>query len=58
MQVTEFSNEWYDTYGLGYRVVPRNVFFQYFPEYELEIGGPRNMSYKWNPEFELDQSKS
>ena len=54
----EFSNEWYDTYGLGYRVVPRNVFFQYFPEYELEIGGPRNMSYKWNPEFELDQSKS
>ena len=37
----EFSNQWYENYGMGYRIVPRTVFFQYFPEYTIEIGWSR-----------------
>ncbi|MBI3396147.1 MAG: hypothetical protein HY042_09960 [Spirochaetia bacterium] len=30
----DFSEIYKETYGLGYRIVPRELFFQYFPEYD------------------------
>lgn len=31
----EYSSVFRETYGAGYRIVPRGLFFQYFPEYEV-----------------------
>ncbi len=35
-----WSDTYIDTYGIGYRLVPRHLFFRFFPEYE-----PVNMEY-------------
>ena len=35
----EYSEEFLEKYGNGYRIVPRNLFFQYFPEYAPENSG-------------------
>lgn len=32
---TEYSEDFRTSYGLGYRVAPREAFFQYFPEYVI-----------------------
>ncbi len=32
----QYTDEFIDKYGLGYRVVPRTLFFDYFPEYSFE----------------------
>ncbi len=37
----EYSEVWKNEYGQGYRLAPRQTFFQYFPEYEIINGWTR-----------------
>ena len=34
--IVQFSAEYINKFGLSYRILPRNLFFEYFPEYEIE----------------------
>lgn len=52
----EYSNEFYEKFGMGYRIVPRNGFFQYFPEYILEVGGARTTPYNWDTDSAVHHS--